>query len=175
MYTNFHNFLCQYSRRLLSILAPQQPKKQKNKICDVDSRIFDLFFWYYNLQTTLTKEGSEKKMRSTHACTPSFTTFSPNIHVSCCLFSHNYPKQTTKQTICYAPASRLNVCYLWHQFTNELNKKAKHKKKCGAHTHAHQLFAHLLLIFTMVVVYSRTTVQKKKTTKKCVVSRTLLF
>ena len=54
-------------------------------------------------------------------------------------------------------------------------KKAKHKKKCGAHTHVHHSSQLSSSIFTSVVVYSRTTTQKKKTTKKCVVSRTLLF
>ena len=35
-------------------------------------------------------------MRSTHAYTPSFATFLPNIHVGCCLFSHN-PKKPNKK------------------------------------------------------------------------------
>ena len=47
-------------------------------------------------KTNLIKERSEKKMRSTHACTPFFATSLLNIHVGCCLFSHNSTIKTTK-------------------------------------------------------------------------------
>ena len=59
----------------------------------------------------LNKSEAQKKMRSTHACTPSFATFLSNIHVGCCLFSHKYNKMTTKNTLwCeYCNQSHCNV------------------------------------------------------------------
>ena len=47
----------------------------------------------------------------------------------------------------------------------QLHKSAKHKKKCGAHTHAHHLSRLSFSIFTSVVVYSRTKKTKKKHNK----------
>ena len=42
-----------------------------------------------NYSLTLLIKRQQKKMRSTHACTLSFAHFFFNIHVSCCLFSHD--------------------------------------------------------------------------------------
>ena len=43
--------------------------------------------------------AQHKKIRSTHACTPSFAYFFLNIHVGCCLFSHVQKLiATTKQS-----------------------------------------------------------------------------
>ena len=86
MYTIFSCILSQYSRRLLSILArPQRiiPQKTQEICCNA------LLLWDYSFfKEDCTKVRSKKKMHSTHACTPSFTPFFLNIHVSCCLFSH---------------------------------------------------------------------------------------
>ena len=97
-------------------------------------------------------------MRSTHACTPSFRNFSSPIFTSVVVYSRTttFKHQITK-TCEPDPLA-------WNQFGNsmhnESNKKAKRKKKCGAHTHVHHLSLSLFSIFTSVVVYSRTTTTK---------------
>ena len=96
MYTIFRNFITQYSRRLLSILAHHKKQNKPKKIVVCFSAILVLF-WEF------------------HWC------------------------------------FKLNLI------------KKRSEKKCGAHTHAHHLSRTLFSIFTLVVVYSRTKLKKKKT------------
>ena len=77
MHTIFRNFLCQYSRRLLSILAPQKRHTNKTKqrdLCVCRVSLLFVCLSVINLQTC-TVVQHKKKIRSTHACTPSFATF----------------------------------------------------------------------------------------------------
>ena len=96
MYTIFRNFLLQYSRRLLSILAQHQYNNQTTTtvICFDESLLWLCFDCCDVTSITCTVVQHKKKMRSTHACTPSFAHLSLNIHVGCCLFSHNYNQNT---------------------------------------------------------------------------------
>ena len=99
---SFRNFSTQYSRRLLSILAQPIIKNIKH-----DER-FVMCCLSFNTHRTRQRDLlttctivhiNKKKMRSTHACTPSFATFLLNIHVGCCLFSHTINnKMTTKNS-----------------------------------------------------------------------------
>ena len=78
MHTIFRNFSCQYSRRLLSILArPSQTKLNLQECCRDALQIWvceiiETILSNAHLLNKLNKERSEKKMRSTHACTPTF-------------------------------------------------------------------------------------------------------
>ena len=100
-------------------------------------------------------------MRSTHACTPSFALSLLNIHVGCCLFSHE--KHNKKKKI--KSVVQALLVFLWcclhvtfqKRFAQLCNTK---EKKCGAHTHVHHLSQLSSPIFTSVVVYSRTSAFK---------------
>ena len=80
-----------------------------------------------------------KKMRSTHACTPSFALSLLNIHVGCCLFSHNQTANVneTKKVFCVCkPFYSVSFAFLNYL---KLAQLCNTKKKCGAHTHVHHL------------------------------------
>ena len=80
MYTNFRSFSSQYSRRLLSILAHQQKQFVLKVTRGVRRNFLNTFStscinnFVFNLRGT-SKKAKRKKMRSTHACTPSFRNF----------------------------------------------------------------------------------------------------
>ena len=95
MYTNFRAFSSQYSRRLLSILAHhKKQKRKKTNRHDLPMRTVFVFLFCCNSEfSTFAQLCNTKKIRSTHTCTPLFATFYRNIHVGCCLFSHD-PQQT---------------------------------------------------------------------------------
>ena len=94
-----------------------------------------------------------KKMRSTLACTPFFTTFSLNIHVGCCLFSHNILKNTKNKKLSVVMSAnksqRYLIIYNIAQLCNT-NKKIRSTHACTPS------LATFSPIFTSVVVYSRT-------------------
>ena len=107
---------------------------------------------------------TQKKMRSTHACTPSFAHLYLNIHGGCFFSSTTKTKIKKKQIqliysaiICFFSTTPSIFC--------KPNLIKRSKKKYGAHTHAHHLSRISISIFTSVVVYSRTT-QTNKTLKK---------
>ena len=115
----------------------------------------------YRLINKLNKRAKRKKMRSTHACTPSFATFHRNIHVGCCLFSHNnLPTKTKLKSTILPPRFVTKFCFLLATilfYSTNLIKRAKRKKN-AEHTHMYTIFHYYFFsIFTSVVVYSRTT------------------
>ena len=113
MYTIFRAFSTQYSRRLLSILAQTKPKQTKTKQCVVSDALFVFVLEdrYYIVQNQFAQLCIKiKKMRSTHACTPSFAHLFLNIHVGCCLFSH---KQNKKNKIIFSLIVRAEIIILF--------------------------------------------------------------
>ena len=95
---------------LVVVYSRTKSKKHKSKKHKSNSSLsFSLSVLIYVVATIILlvelnkKSEAKKKMRSTHACTPSFATFFSNIHVSCCLFSHlqktkkNYPQTNVMQ------------------------------------------------------------------------------
>ena len=135
MHTISRNFLTQYSRRLLSILAQQtRTNKKTNNTRFVMRTVVISFFVCFNVKTAQTC-GAQKKMRSTHACTPSFAPFLLNIHVGCCLFSHisNQPKiKTNLVVLCIANLQHYFLS--WMSYTNctvvQTTKKMRSTHTC---------------------------------------------
>ena len=162
MYTIFRNFHPQYSRRLLSILA--QHIKNKKTINRVGHSALIVFKCTESLLTTFCKlkiiwnsDYKNKKMRSTHTCTPTFVHSLLNIHVGCCLFSHKFKKSHIKnKSGCRFITLALYVWGTTIYFAQRLYEKRSEKKMRSTHacTPSSRLF---FTIFTSVVVYSRTT------------------
>ena len=103
MYTIFRNSLTQYSRRLLSILAqpPNHQNKKSNKgfVILTSLQIFwdDLINVITSLQNKLNNKSAAKKKCGAHTHVHHLSQlFFINIHVSCCLFSHNKIKTCIK-------------------------------------------------------------------------------
>ena len=68
-------------------------------------RVLRVYFFVSEIINIILKTSAQlcniKKMRSTHACTPTFATFRANIHVGCCLFSHiNKTKNNVQNQWC---------------------------------------------------------------------------
>ena len=106
MYTIFRNFFSPIFTSVVvySRTSTNQPATNNKKgliagpFLRVVCRLSDHF--QNNLHSCATqKERSVKKMRSTHACTPSCATFSRNIHGGCCLFSHKSSHQNKKSNM----------------------------------------------------------------------------
>ena len=78
-------------------------------------------------------------MRSTHACTPTFALF-PSQYSRRLLSILAQPTSSIKlpKHVSLTHSHEINLV-MW--CTPSLLKKAKHKKKCGAHTHVHHLHA----------------------------------
>ena len=71
---SFRTLSSQYSRRLLSILAQLKYSKAKKTKKILSLRIFSFFALsiIYNICKRSLTKSTIKKMRSTHACTPTF-------------------------------------------------------------------------------------------------------
>ena len=165
MYTNFRAFLSNIHVGCCLFSHDLTPTKSHNIIVLWFALLLFLLCDSSILQS-LYKRAKRKKMRSTHTCTPTFAPFFPNIHVGCCLFSHNDIQNTTyKYQWCDESPSLLSSNFLLLQFLSHLHSCATQRKKCGAHTHVHQLSLIFFSIFTSVVVYSRTT-QKSRQIQK---------
>ena len=89
------------------------------------------------------KSAAKKKMRSTHACTPTFATFFA-IFTSVVVYSRTKNKKRTTYTKRFDCSTSLcTVCsfvkVILCDYHFHLHSCAIKKKKCGAHTHVHQL------------------------------------
>ena len=93
----------------------------------------------------------QKKMRSTHACTPSFAHFSLNIHGGCCLFSHDLHKKTNKHNSRH-PSLLLSCLLVFDNYTSSrvcrdtIAQLCIKRKKNAEHTRMlTNFFTHFLL------------------------------
>ena len=75
MHTIFRNSSSQYSRRLLSILAQTNRRRGKPNNVDCPFVYTTLIPRCIYYSSTCTIVQTKKKIRSTHACTPSFRNF----------------------------------------------------------------------------------------------------
>ena len=92
-----------------------------------------------------------------------FRCFLSNIHVGCCLFSHNPPQKTKK--IISVVSNAINSQR--HIIINNIHQFCAKKKKCGAHMHVHQLSLSLLNIHVGCCLFSHNhNVQNHKNKKQ---------
>ena len=121
-------------------------------------------------QTELNKRAQrKKKMRSTHACTPSFAVFFLNIHVGCCLFSHIHNSIKKFQIICGVSFFDHRMKYTAtdeHQLTCTV---VQNIKKNAEHTHMYTILRTLSSQYSrrLLSIVARPNQQKKiKLTKR---------
>ena len=140
MYTIFRNFYIQYSRWLLSILAPQNQQTNNSKQCCDAALIITTLPDQQQHFTIVQLHKKNKKMWSTHTCTPSFAHFLLNIHVSCCLFSHitNNNSQTNIRVVQIALII-VSYCEETTIISIIINKKRSAKKN-AEHTRMYTIF-----------------------------------
>ena len=120
---SFRNFFTQYSRRLLSILAHPRNPKQTKKI-NYGLYIFvrhNLFlFLDFSSDSINLHSCAIKKRKKCGAHTHVhhlFAHFFLNIHVGCCLFSHNHPHLNNKKKQKeYVDATSFDLLFECHDY-----------------------------------------------------------
>ena len=147
MYTIFRNFLSQYSRRLLSILAQQSHKSKKH------NQWFDLFLCHrcnqplcfrqqYYLATRTVVHKTKKKCGAHTHVHHSFATFFSQYsrQLLSILAQPEYNNQTTTTVICF-DESLLRLCFDCCGVTFITCTVVQHKRKKNAeHTRMYAIF-----------------------------------
>ena len=108
-------------------------------------------------------------MRSTHACTPSFATFFANIHVGCCLFSHNQKSKTNKKNKLMVFLVLDSIIYFFVLDSRVIDIKCAQlcNKKNAEHTRMYTNFRSFLLnIHVGCCLFSHNLKYKKNQTQK---------
>ena len=152
MHTNFRNFFlanihvgcCLFSHNFKS-----KTHNKKNLWFDALSIIKYFVVSCIYLHNELIKERSEKK-NAEHTCMYTIfrNFFHRNIHVGCCLFSHNnLPTKTKLKSTILPPRFVTKFCFLLTTilfYSTNLIKRAKRKKN-AEHTHMYTTFSQLSL------------------------------
>ena len=146
MHINFRAFLANI--HVGCCLFSHNPNNihKKKKTSGNDETAYYLFCvcWSTILSKTCTVVQTRKKMRSTHACTPSFAHSLFSIFTLVVVYSRtNLPiktklkkkKDSRKWTFLVLFISRYKLLYKANLI------KERSEKKCGAHTHVRHLFA----------------------------------
>ena len=135
---SFATFLHQYSRRLLSILAQPIPHNSLHWQVVYAALVVNYCVEHVNTQyvkqlAQLCNQKRKKCGAHMHAHHLS-RLFFLNIHVGCCLFSHNPPSNKTKspQVVWQCSATGVFVRRKYNVI-NELNKRAQRKKMRSTH------------------------------------------
>ena len=124
-------------------------------------------------------QPKKKKMRSTHACTPSFRNFL-TIFTSVVVYSRTTkrPKKQKKKQKWHRVAFNFFV-FLWSQLIhlNTCTVVQITKKKCGAHTHVHHLSRISSSQYSrrLLSILARTNKKKKQKKSKRIIVLGLIF
>ena len=133
----FAHFSSQYSRRLLSILAqPYSQQTQKKNIMILLLRVIMNFVFVATVYTAnLHSCATQKKMRSTHTCTPTFASSSQYSRRLLSILAQNETKNNKRRKVLFATLKFEQRSLFQQQYLNDFFFFANYsssfrKKKC---------------------------------------------